>query len=302
MASEGLEPSNKQQGYVLRRFLRRAAVKMQELNPQLVNEFDDLVKVIFDIYPNYLTEDSFAKVVSVINIEMNKFQKTLDRGLHEIDKTPSNEINANFAFKLFQSFGFPFEITKELALKKGVNLSDEDFAKLMNNHQNSSRSSSSGMFKGGLADHSEIVTKYHTATHLLQKALRLVLGDQVHQAGSNLTNERLRFDFNYDKALTADEIEKVENLINQKITEDIPVTKEVMSYKQAIEKGALAFFREKYPEMVTVYTIGDFSSELCGGPHVTSTGQIGKIKVVKQESLGSSLRRVYLKLDENHAT
>lgn len=302
MASEGLEPSNKQQGYVLRRFLRRAAVKMQELNPQLINEFSDLVKVIFDIYPNYLPEDSFAKVVSVINTEMNKFQKTLDRGLHEIEKTPSNEIDANFAFNLFQSFGFPFEITKELAVKKGVDLSDEDFAKLMSGHQNSSRSSSAGMFKGGLADHSEAVTKYHTATHLLQKALRQVLGDQVHQAGSNLTNERLRFDFNYDKALTPQEIEKVEVLINQKITDDLPVTKEVVPYKQAIDKGALAFFKEKYPEMVTVYTIGDFSSELCGGPHVTSTGQIGKIKVVKQESLGSSLRRVYIKLDENHAT
>jgi len=302
MVSEGLEPSNKQQGYVLRRFLRRAVIKMQELNPTLINEFKDLVRTIYDIYPNYLSPDSFEKVVLVINTEINKFQKTLDRGLHEIEKTPSAEINASFAFNLFQSFGFPFEITKELALKKGVDLSDAEFGQLMTQHQNSSRTSSVGMFKGGLADHSEIVTKYHTATHLLQKALQIVLGDQVHQAGSNLTNQRLRFDFNYDKALTEEEIKKVENLVNQKIEENLPVTKETLPYKDAIAKGALAFFKEKYPEMVTVYSIGDFSSELCGGPHVTSTKQIGKIIVVKQESLGSSLRRIYLKLDENHAT
>lgn len=302
MASEGLEPSNKQQGYVLRRFLRRTAVKMKELNPNLINEFKNLVRAIYDIYPNYLTNDSFEKVVSVINTEMNKFQKTLDRGLHEIDKTRNDDINSIFAFNLFQSFGFPFEITKELAAKKGVNLSDVEFAKLMTEHQNSSRTSSAGMFKGGLADQSEITTKYHTATHLLHQALRDVLGDHVHQAGSNITSDRLRFDFTHDKALSPDELTKVEQIINQKIQENLPVVKENLPYQEAIDSGALAFFKEKYPQMVTVYSIGDYSKELCGGPHVTSTLEIGNMKVVKQESLGSSLRRIYLQLDLQDAS
>ena len=206
------------------------------------------------------------------------------------------QIGKSSSFDLYQTYGFPPEITEELMKNKGLEFDWDEFNEKLKAHQSSSRTASTGMFKGGLADHSETVTKYHTATHLLQQALRDVLGDHVHQAGSNLTNERLRFDFSHDKALTPDQVKAVEKIINEKIAADLLVTQKEMAYDEAIKTGALAFFKEKYPAKVTVYHIGDYSRELCGGPHVAHTSEIGKIKIVKQEPLGSSLRRVYLKL------
>lgn len=294
MIHEGLEPSNKKQGYILRRLLRRAAVKMRQLSPDQQINFEDVVKSVFGIYPDFLEISKLQSVTNIINIEVSKFQKTLDHGLKLLDKLSP--------FDLYQTYGFPVEVTQELYLQQGKTLDLDEFNRQLQGHQQSSRTASSGMFKGGLVDQSEITTKYHTATHLLQKALRDVLGEHVHQAGSNITSERLRFDFTHDKALTPEELSKVEQIINQKVQENLSVVKEIMPYQQAIDSGAMAFFKEKYPDTVTVYSIGDYSKELCGGPHVTSTAEIGNIKVVKQESLGSSLRRVYLKLDLQNAS
>ncbi len=291
MIAEGLEPSNKLQGYVLRRLLRRAAVKMSLLKGGLtpVPAFEAICHRVIDTYPDFFDANVSRKIVSkIIDREMTQFAKTLDKGLKLIDLLSP--------FDLYQTYGFPIEITEELYSQKGKNLDKGKFFNDLKLHQEASRTASAGMFRGGLADHSETVTKYHTATHLLQQALRDVLGDHVHQAGSNLTNERLRFDFSHDKALTPDQVKAVEKIINEQIAADLPVEKKEMAYDEAIKTGALAFFKEKYPAKVTVYHIGDYSRELCGGPHVAHTSEIGKIEIVKQESLGSSLRRVYLKL------
>ena len=295
MISEGLEPSNKQQGYVLRRLLRRAGLKVFRLRPDFkITDFDKLISPIFDMYEgSYLdTQKDFDRVSGVIRNEIEKFERTVNKGLKLLEKI--EKIDGKVAFDLLSTYGFPWELTLELAKEKGQQPDRDEFESEFKKHQQVSRTASAGMFKGGLADHSEVVTKYHTATHLLHQALRDTLGLSVHQAGSNLTGERLRFDFTYDKALTPDELKKVEDTINQKIEADLPVTVTTMNYEDAIKSGALAFFKEKYPPQVTVYQIGDFSKELCGGPHVAHTGEIGKIKIVKQESLGSSLRRIYL--------
>ena len=225
---------------------------------------------------------------------MNRFYKTLHRGLKVFKKV--SVVDGKAAFDLLSTYGFPWELTFELASEKGQVVDKAEFEAEFKKHQELSRSSSAGMFKGGLADHSETVTKYHTATHLLQQALRDVLGSHVHQAGSNLTKDRLRFDFTHLKPLIPEELQKVEAIINEKIAADLPVTFITMPYEEAINSGAMAFFKEKYPQKVTVYQIGDYSKELCGGPHVTHTAEIGKIKITKQESLGSSLRRIYCEL------
>ncbi len=278
MIKGGLMPSNKQQGYVLRRLIRRSAVKFRQLTGQL-------------------DSNSFKKLVNdpVVIEEINKFQKSLAKGLNLIEKTDPKKINAQFAFDLFQTHGFPFEITQEILLEKGLKLNLKAFNKVKKDHQEKSRTASAGMFKGGLSDHSETTTKYHTATHLLHQAMRDVLGNHIEQAGSNITVDRLRFDFTHPEALTEKEILEIEKIINQKIAEDLPVTRKEMPYKEAINSGVLAFFKQKYPDQVTVYSIGQYSKELCGGPHVTNTGKIGKIKIDKQKALGQGLRRLYLK-------
>ncbi len=297
MIYEGLEPSNKQQGYLLRRLIRRSAIKMHRLGGGLTPQFSSICRAVFDTYRteyNGLDIQKWTQVSQSLDAEMSRFAKSLDRGLKEFDKADISQLNALFAFNLYQTYGFPVEISQELFQQKGIQLDMEEFNRIKVKHQDLSRTASEGFFKGGLADHSEVVTQYHTATHLLHQALRQVLGDKVHQAGSNLTSERLRFDFTYDKALTPEELKKVEDIVNEKISADLPVKAMTMSYDEAIKSGALAFFKEKYPDQVTVYTIGTFSKELCGGPHVAATGEIGKIKIVKQESLGSSGRRIYL--------
>ena len=297
LIAEGLEPSNKQQGYVLRRLLRRAVLKLTQLKTNLTgSDLSQIVESVFDIYDGvYLDKkQDLSRVGQAIIAETERFQKTLAKGLRELEKHP--DITGKVAFDLLATYGFPWELTLEIAAEKGQVVDRNQFAEEFKKHQELSRTASAGMFRGGLADHSETVTKYHTATHLLQQALRDVLGDHVHQAGSNLTNERLRFDFSHDKALTPDQVKAVEKIINEKIAADLLVTQKEMAYDEAIKTGALAFFKEKYPAKVTVYHIGDYSRELCGGPHVAHTSEIGKIKIVKQESLGSSLRRVYLKL------
>jgi len=290
LIDEGVAPSNKGQGYILRRLIRRAAVHSKianiDLDTNLILVLQELTKAYNGVYTSISKNQGM--IHNTILEELKKFEKTLKNGMLQIGKSSS--------FDLYQTYGFPPEITEELMKNKGLEFDWDEFNEKLKAHQSSSRTASAGMFRGGLADHSETVTKYHTATHLLQQALRDVLGDHVHQAGSNLTNERLRFDFSHDKALTPDQEKAVEKIINQQITADLLVTQKEMAYDEAIKTGALAFFKEKYPAKVTVYHIGDYSRELCGGPHVAHTSEIGKIKIVKQESLGSSLRRVYLKL------
>ena len=222
--------------------------------------------------------------------------------LKEIDKVKPEDLTAHFVFDLFQSYGFPYEVSEELAKKKGVELNKAEFDKVFDAHKQGSRTASAGMFKGGLADHSEVTTKLHTATHLLHKALRTVLGTEVHQAGSNITPERLRFDYTYAGKPTSEQLKEIESMINDKIKEDLPVTKRIEDKKEAIASGAVAFFAEKYPDKVSVYIIGKnpdkdwYSKELCGGPHVEHTGAIGGVTIFKDESLGSGTRRIYAKI------
>lgn len=275
MLKEGIEPSNKQQGYILRRLIRRAAVKMRDLTGQL-NPTDFPEKVAGEI---------------------SKFKISLEKGLKEFNKFKEDQFNALNAFNLFQTYGFPFEVTAELFEQKGYKLDKQEFDRLFSGHKKLSQTASAGMFKAGLADHSEIVTKLHTATHLLHATLRKILGEQIHQEGSNITSERLRFDFSHPQVLTAAEIEQIESLINQKIQGDLTVTKEILPKEAALKSGALAFFKETYPDKVSVYTIADFSKEICSGPHVNSTGEIGSVKIIKQESIGAGKRRIYVILN-----
>ncbi len=294
--SDGVQPGNKEQGYILRRLIRRSIIQLKQLG---ILDYFPAIKEISSTFINIMSsfykelKDNQDLVNQTLKEEVNRFEKTLNNGLREFNKL--EKINGKTAFNLFQTYGFPFEITEELAKEKGLSVNKKTFKKEFLKHQEKSRTASAGMFKGGLADHSETTTRYHTTTHLLHQAMRDVLGNHIEQAGSNITVERLRFDFTHKEALTEKEIAKIEEIINQKIEEDLPVTHKEMPYQEAIDSGVLAFFKQKYPEQVTAYSIGKYSKELCGGPHVTTTGKIGKIKVDKQKALGQGLRRVYLK-------
>lgn len=301
LIADGVIPSNKSQGYFLRRLLRRAMVKIQTLKNNTVSSVDDdlynlVCGYIIDIYQNAYPDLTQKKnlIQETITTEKNQFGKTLKKGLREFSKL--NNIDGKAAFDLFQTYGFPLEVTLELAKERGFNINTDEFATEFRKHQDLSRTASSGMFKGGLQDHSEITTKYHTATHLLQAALRKNLGNHVQQKGSNITSERLRFDFSHPYKLSPEQLISVESLINEKISQNLPVIRLELPKKEALAKGALAFFPEKYPELTNVYQISDFSFELCGGPHVSSTGLIGRIKIVKEESAGAGIRRIYLQL------
>jgi alanyl-tRNA synthetase len=299
LIADGVLPSNKAQGYFLRRLLRRAMIKIRKLTEK---DFDylPLIDAVISIYSGPYPELVSKKdtIWTVIKEEHDRFIKTLSKGLKEFNKLPV--IDGKAAFDLFQSFGFPLEVTMELAAEKGLTINKTEFATEFKKHQELSRSASKGMFKGGLQDQSEITTRYHTATHLLHRALREILGIHVQQKGSNITAERLRFDFSHPDKLTSEQIQKVEDIVNAKIKENLTVTREEKPKKQALAEGALAFFVEKYPDIVSVYTIGPmdnwFSKELCGGPHVGSTGEIGRIKIVKEESAGSGIRRIYAQM------
>ncbi len=282
LASEGIVPSNKLQGYVLRRLIRRAALKMRNLKPDFsAKDFEEI-----------------SKDKSILE-EIERFKKTIEGGLKEASKIM--EIDGKKAFDLYQTYGFPLELTIEIFSEKGQEIDKDQFQKEFEKHKEKSRTASAGMFKGGLADHSVETTKLHTATHLLHKSLRNVLGEHVSQKGSNITVERLRFDFSHDKKMTEEEIKKVEDMINEQIDKALPVSFEVMSLDEARSKGALAFFGEKYGEKVKVYTIGDpdgvwFSKEVCGGPHVDNTSLLGHVRIIKEEAAGAGIRRIYAKL------
>jgi len=272
IAKEGVVPGNKLQGYILRRLIRRAGVKMHKLQ----------------------ISASDLKISGTIGDEINKFEKILASGTRL-----ARNMNIK-PFDLYQSYGIPLEITQEIFALQGRKITDKDrkeFEKEFNKHRESSRTASAGMFKGGLADTSEEVTKLHTTTHLLHASLRKVLDEGVSQKGSNITAERLRFDFSYPRKLTDEELTQVEDLINLQIAKDLPVSFKTMGLEAAIKLGALHFFAEKYGKQVKVYSIGDFSKEVCGGPHVTRTGKIGRVRIIKQEKTGADLIRIYVGLE-----
>ncbi|MDO9028697.1 MAG: alanine--tRNA ligase-related protein, partial [Candidatus Roizmanbacteria bacterium] len=289
-------PSNKERGYFLRRLLRRISVKMLQLKGETVQAEDLIpaVKAIIDIYKDvYFVRSDIKKIQPVIEEEINRFNKTLKNGLKilgKIEKPTGKQV-----FDLYQSYGFPMELTQELLKEKGFDIDKKEFEKEFEKHKNLSRSSSSGMFKGGLADYNEETIKYHTATHLLNQALFDVMGESVRQEGSNITGERLRFDFYLITKPTEGQIEHVEKIINEKIREKLPVIFKIVPKEEAIKLGAKSFFREKYPDMVKVYFIEDYSKEFCGGLHVKNTSEIGKIEIYKFEKIGSNLYRIYAK-------
>lgn len=301
LISDGVRPSNKEQGYVLRRLIRRAIrygrlVGIESLF--LADVAQPCIDQYTEIYPN--VGEMATEIKLVLQDEEQKFAKTISKGLKEIEKL--TKLDGSVAFQLYETYGFPFELTEEIARERGQRVEYGAFKKAFEEHQVLSRTASKGMFKGGLVDSSEAVTKYHTATHLLQAALREVLGTHVHQEGSNITGERLRFDFSHSTALSDQEKQKIEQIINKKIQESLPVHRQMMPKDEALTQGALAFFGEKYADSVSVYTIGNdtekdwYSKELCGGPHVKNTKEIGEIKILKEETVGSGKRRIYLQL------
>ena len=298
--ADGGRPSNIDRGYVLRRLIRRMIRHINKLQIDLL-ELSTLIDINVDnlkeMYPELETNRDTIK--SVINEEKDKFVKTLTHGEREFNKEMQKakqegktEIDANIVFKLYDTYGFPPEVTKDLAEENDMTVDLKGFEELFKAHQEKSRMGSTQKFKGGLADQNEKTIAYHTATHLLHQALRTVLGEHVKQSGSNITEERLRFDFTHPQKMTKEEIQKVEDLVNEQIKRDLPVTCEEMSYEEAKESGAIGLFTDKYGDRVKVYTIGDFSKEICGGPHVTHTGDMGRFKIKKEESSSSGVRRI----------
>lgn len=293
----GIKPSNTDQGYILRRLIRRAIRHARNLNIDINSDWDiKIAKIILKKYQPYYQEliDNEAAVFDNLNSEKKKFSRTLEKGLKEFAKLTEGKtvVDGNTAFHLFDTFGFPLELTCEMAKEKNMTVDIEDYKTRFKAHQELSRTASAGKFKGGLAGNSEIETKYHTATHLLNAALKAVIGPTVHQKGSNITDERMRFDFSCDHKLTEEEKKKTEDLVNKWIQEDLPVVCKEMKKEDAIKSGAECMFIEKYPDVVTVYEIGDVSKELCGGPHVKHTGEIGKFKIKKEEASSAGVRRI----------
>ena len=302
--ADGVKPSNIEAGYVVRRLIRRAIRygKQLGINQLFINK---IAQIVIDEYgQEYLgLRQNQDLILDQLQNEEEKFLKTLERGLREFEKTISGligktkTISGEKVFYLYETYGFPYELTEELALEKGLKINRKNFEKARKDHQEKSKASLEKKFAGGLADHSAQVTKLHTATHLLHQALRQILGKHVQQVGSNITPERLRFDFTHGEKLTPLQIKEVENLVNEQIKKNLPVKMEIMSLDNAKKQGALAFFPDRYnPERVKVYSLGDFSKEVCNGPHVRSLGEIGGVKIVKEEAIGAGRRRIYAQI------
>ena len=297
LISEGVFPSNVERGYILRRILRRAVryANSLKLPPNfLIVLAQKIVEMYQDVYPE--VKSSKIDILTVIQNEEEKFEKTLEKGLKEfkseIEKAKSKEIPGNIVFDLYQSYGFPPDLTRELAKEKGFKIDEIGFQEEFRKHQEVSRAGVEKKFGGVGKEATEQAIKLHTTTHLLHAALRKVLGEKVKQMGSDITSQRLRFDFSFPRKLTEEEIEKIENLVNEKIKEDLAVKKEEMKLEKALKSGALSFFKEKYPETVSVYSINSFSKEICAGPHVKKTSQLGNFRIIKEESVGEGIRRL----------
>lgn len=290
----GVPPSNVGQGYVVRRLIRRAVREGRRLGitvPFLAQTAGAIIGLYGDHYTEL--EANRQKVIDELTKEEEKFAKTIEKGLKEFDRMMDDHVvTGEEAFILFSTYGFPLELTQELVGERGGNLDVEAFKREFEKHQELSRTASAGAFKGGLADHSVETTRLHTATHLLHQALRQVLGDHVAQKGSNITVERLRFDFSHLQKMTPEEIKRVEDIVNDVIKRDLPVSREEMTVDEAKSKGAIGLFEQKYGDKVSVYTVGDFSKEICGGPHVTHTGELGSFNILKEEAVSSGMRRI----------
>ena len=311
LIADGVIPSNKAQGYVVRRLIRRAVRYGRKLLDIRRPFLKEVSKAVIDMYKDQYPEIAHSleaeEIYAKLRQEEDRFYKTLDLGLREIQK--HEKLDAKIAFNLYQSHGFPFELTEEIAREKGQKVEYGEFRKEFEEHQEKSRAGAEKKFGGHglLLDTGELkaaneeelkkVTRLHTTTHMLHRALRMVLGDSVHQAGSDITAERARFDFTFDRKVTADEIKEIEKIVNEKVKEDLPMQKVVLPKAEAEKTGALFFFKEKYPDPVNVYFIGKdiesaFSKEFCGGPHVTHTGEIGLVKIIKEEAVSAGVRRI----------
>jgi alanyl-tRNA synthetase len=298
--ADGVYPSNVEAGYVVRRMLRRAVLYGRDLGitqsfcGELSRTAVDLFK---DVYPGL--DGKQELVAGELAQEEEKFKRTLERGLNEYHKLAERlrrkgerVIDGEQSFNLFQTYGFPLPLTVELAQQGGLEVDQAGFEQAYQAHKDLSRRGTEAKFSGGLADRSDETTRLHTATHLLHAALRQVLGPHVQQMGSNITPERLRFDFRHSQRLDDEQLRQVETLVNQQIERDLPVSFEIMPLEQALQGGALAFFGERYGEQVKVYQIGDYSKEVCGGPHARHTGELGHFKIAKQEAVGQGVRRI----------
>ena len=297
MLSENIAPSNLDQGYILRRLIRKSIRHFRILDIEKENFTTEIAKIVIDMYKEDYKElnqnENF--ILEELEKEEKKFKRTLEKGLREFEKLikKGTKITGKEAFLLFSSYGFPLEMTEELAQEKGLTLNKKEFEKEFEKHQELSRAGAEKRFKGGLADSSEETKKLHTATHLLNEVIRKVLkDDKIVQKGSNITKERLRFDFNFDRKLTPEEIKKVEDLVNKKIGEALEVKKEEMTLEEAKRKNMQGVFEHKYGDKVSVYSIGKFSMEICGGPHVKNTKELGKFKIIKEESSAAGIRRI----------
>ena len=295
LLAAGIEPSNLGRGYILRRLIRRAIRYGKQLSIRgnfLVNIYPAVLEIYNCVYPEIDTNGGF--IVQQFVMEEEKFEKTLENGIKEFSRL--EKVSGKDAFDLYQTYGFPIEVTQELAKEKGIEVDMEEFKKELEKHQDLSRTASAGMFKGGLADNSAATTKLHTAAHLMLAGLRKVLGAEVYQKGSNITAERLRFDFSWKEKMTGEQIKDVENFVNDIIKKDLPVSCEEMTLEKAKEIGAMGVFESKYGDKVKVYTVGQgneiASREICGGPHVEHTGIMGHFKIQKEESSSSGVRRI----------
>ena len=301
LMSDGVAPGNKERGYILRRLIRRSIRQGQKLG--ITRDFlselaGDFAAIYSPSYPDL--KINLPEIKKMLGAEEAKFRKLLDRGLREIEKMPL--LDGTIAFDLYQSYGFPPELTFEIASDRGEKIDRSEFEREFTKHQEKSRTAARGIFKGGLQDHSEQTTGLHTSTHLLQQALRQVLGNGVRQKGSHITAERLRFDFSHDKKMTPEEIAETEKLVNSQIKKNLAVNYEVTPIAEAVNRGALTVPGANYPEKVKVYSIGKFSKEVCGGPHVDFTGSLGKFKIVKEEAAGNLNRRIYAILEKEKAS
>lgn len=295
----GIKPSNTDQGYILRRLIRRTIRYAKKLNIDINSDWEQqLAELIINKYSKYYgeLERNRSDILETLKNEKIKFNRTLEHGLKEFEKVVKNidgdTINKDIAFRLYDTFGFPIELTEELAGELGLKVDTEGFKQKFAEHQEKSRQGSTGKFKGGLASTGEMETKYHTATHLLNAALKKVLGPHVHQKGSNITAERMRFDFSHPAKMTDEEKKQTEDLVNEYIKMAIPVEKLEMKKEDALKMGAEAMFIDKYGDIVSVYKIGDVSLELCGGPHVKNTRELGHFKIKKEEASSAGVRRI----------
>ncbi len=297
---KAVTPSNVGSGYVLRRLIRRAVRHGRKLGINgmfLCAIAEVVIEQMKGPYPEL--EENRDRILTELDKEEKKFLETLKQGEHEFEKLlpnllkdPKKIMSGRLAFKLYDTYGFPIELTEELAAEHGMSVRREEFDEAFKKHQELSRAGSEQIFKGGLGDQGEMAVKYHTATHLLHQALRMVLGDHIAQRGSNITAERMRFDFSHDAPMTKEQIDQVEAIVNEQIQKDLPVTMEIMDIEKAKSSGAIALFGEKYESQVKVYSVGDFSKEVCGGPHVERTGSMGRFKIQKEQSSSAGVRRI----------